>query len=301
MAEVDPTGRTVAVFGGTGFLGRRIVERLLDQGFSVRVATRHPQPRQHARLTSLKADVSDERSVAAAVADCYGVANAVSLYVERDGQTFHSVHVEAAARVARAAQTAGAKRLAHVSGIGSDARSASPYIGSRGRGEEAVRAAFPGASLVRPAVMVGPDDAFVVPLVRLLRRLPVFGLFGRGDTRLQPPHVEDVAQAVAGTFATGAPAPVYELGGPQIFTYRELVELLRRRVGTKTLLLPLPFPLWHGLAAAAELLPSPPITRNQVELMRLDNVVSGNCPGFAELGILPHRLDEALTEILASA
>src|SRR5690606_36115060 len=150
--------------------------------------------------------------------------------------------------------------------------------------------AFPRASLVRPAVMVGRDDAFLVPLAGLLRRFPVFPLFGRGETRLQPPHVEDVAAAIARLLQSPAPAALYELGGPQIFTYRELVARLRHRLGARTLLLPLPFSLWLALAGVAERLPRPPITRNQVELMRIDNVVSGNFPGFAQLGILPRRL-----------
>jgi NADH dehydrogenase len=249
-------------------------------------------------VTSVAADVNDEAAVAAAVAGCYGVVNAVSLYVERGGQTFESVHVEAAGRVAHQARAAGVARLTHVSGIGSDPASGSPYIASRGRGEDAVCQAFPRACLVRPAVMIGPDDAFVVPLARLLRRVPVFALFGRGDTRLQPAHVEDVAHGIARSLVIEAPAPIYELAGPQIYSYRELLELLRSRLGARTLLLPLPFSLWHGLAAGAELLPNPPITRNQVALMRVDNVVSGRFPGFADLGVLPQRLDQALPDIL---
>jgi NADH dehydrogenase len=290
--------KTVAVFGGSGFLGRQVVGRLLDHGFSVRVATRHPLHQDRDRVTGVAADVNDEAAVAAAVAGCYGVVNAVSLYVERGGQTFESVHVEAAGRVARQAKAAGVARLTHVSGIGADAASGSSYIASRGRGEDAVRQAFPAACLVRPAVMIGPDDAFVVPLARLLRRVPVFALFGRGDTRLQPAHVDDVAHAIARSFVIDAPAPLYELGGPQIYSYRELLELLRSRLGARTVLLPLPFSLWHGLAAGAELLPNPPITRNQVALMRVDNVVSGRLPGFADLGVLPQRLDQALPDIL---
>lgn len=289
--------RTVAVFGGTGFLGRRVVQHLVERGFSVRVASRHPRTGARPGIEGIAADVSHEVSVAAAVAGCFGVVNAVSLYVERGGETFHSVHVEAAARVARVAAAAGAERLVHLSGIGADPASASPYIASRGLGEQAVREGFPRASLVRPAVMAGPDDAFLMPLARLLRLLPVFPLFGRGETRLQPPLVDDVARAVAALFDKDTPAPLYELGGPQVYTYRELVELLRRRSGARTLLLPLPFALWHALAGLAERLPRPPITRNQVELMRFDNVVSGHFPGFAELRILPRRLDEAMTEI----
>ena len=288
----------VVVFGGTGFLGRRVVSHLLSRGFSVRIATRHPERADQPRVQCIRADVNDDAAVAAAVEGCFGVVNAVSLYVERGGATFHSIHVEAAARIADAAAKAGVQRLVHLSGIGADPSSPSPYIASRGQGEGAVQEAFPRASLVRPAVMVGHDDAFLVPLAGLLRRFPVFPLFGRGETRLQPPHVEDVAAAIARLLQSPTPAALYELGGPQIFTYRELVALLRHRLGVRTLLMPLPFSLWRALAGAAERLPHPPITRNQVELMRIDNVVSGDFPGFAQLGILPRRLDQALAELV---
>jgi len=157
--------RKVTVFGGTGFLGQRVVQRLLERDFSVRVAVRHPEriaalfPALH--LDAIQADVNDARSVAAAVAAVEGVVNAVSLYVESGQQTFHSVHVTGAARVARLAREEGVKHLIHVSGIGSDAGSASPYIRSRGEGEKVVRDAFPAATLIRPSVMFGRGDAFV--------------------------------------------------------------------------------------------------------------------------------------------
>lgn len=299
--EPETASKTVTVFGGTGFLGTRIVDRLLDLGFSVRVASRHPQRPQRQGASAVGADVNDEGSVATAVDGAFGVVNAVSLYVEGHGQSFQSVHVAAAARVARQAKAAGVERLCHVSGLGADAASASPYIASRGQGETAVREAFPDACLVRPSVMFGPGDALVVPISQLLRRLPVFALFGRGKTRLQPVHVDDVAQAVAKVIATETPASLYEFGGPSVYSYRELVEMLRGEVSPRTLLVPLPFTLWHGLAAMAERLPGPPITRNQVALMRLDNVISGRCAGFGDLAIKPRRLDTALPEILAAS
>src|SRR5206468_11737202 len=176
----------VTVFGGTGFLGCRIVRHLRLHGFCVRVASRHPD-RGHAllgpddpQLRSVKADVHDERSVADALADAYGVVNAVSLYVEQGWETFHSVHVESAQRVAAQAQRAGVKRLVHVSGIGADPRSHSLYIRKRSEGELAVRVAFADAILIRPAVMFGPDDAFLTTILKLLDRLPIYPMFGNG-------------------------------------------------------------------------------------------------------------------------
>jgi NADH dehydrogenase len=192
----------ITVFGGTGFLGRRIVRHLLDHGLQVRTASRHPErvgssSRSDARPEPTKADIHDETSVSAALFGADGAVNAVSLYLERGRVTFDAVHVEAAARVARLARASGVERLVHVSGIGSDPASSAPYIASRGRGEMAVRQGFPGAILIRPAVMFGPDDAFLTTVARLLRILPVYPLFGWGETKLQPVYVEDVAEGIA--------------------------------------------------------------------------------------------------------
>ena len=163
---------------------RRVVQRLFELDFSLRVAVRDPAPIAalfpDLQLDGIQADVNDDRSVADAVAGVEGVVNAVSLYAESGPLTFHSIHVEAATRVARLAREAGVGRFIHVSGIGSNAGSASPYIRSRGKGEEAVREAFSAATLIRPSVMFGRDDAFVIPIARMLSRFPVFPLFGRG-------------------------------------------------------------------------------------------------------------------------
>jgi len=168
--------QSVTVFGGTGFRGRCIARHLQAAGFGVRAASRHPDRGRSQSaapgVEPVRADINDESSVAAAVAGASGVINAVSLYVERGRDTFQSVHVEAAARVATIATRAGVKRLVHISGIGADAGSASPYIRSRGQGEAAVVLAFPSATLLRPAVMFGLEDAFLVPLLSMLRRLP---------------------------------------------------------------------------------------------------------------------------------
>jgi NADH dehydrogenase len=298
------TTRTFTVFGGTGFLGRRIVRHLHQAGHAVRIASRHPERSRELfgagapRLHAVEANVHDDGSVAAAIADAYGVVNAVSLYVERGSETFHDLHVGCAGRVAEQAQEAGATRLLHVSGIGADAGSRSSYIRSRGEGEAMVRAAFPTAIVLRPAVMFGPGDSFVQVIADLLRRSPIYPLFGRGNTRLQPTFVEDVAEAAVRALARPEDGPVaYECAGPRVYRYEELLRTIAEAMGRRPLLVPLGFPAWHALAAVAELLPSPPITRNQVELMQIDNVASG-LPGFAELGIAPRPLEEILPAIL---
>ena len=297
--------RTVTVFGGTGFLGRRVVRHLRKHGFSVRIASRHPDRGQglfaldDPQLQSVKANIHDERSVVDALAHAYGVVNAVSLYVERGQETFHSVHVDAAQRIAALARRAGGERFAHVSGIGSDPASPSLYIRKRGEGELAVRAAFTDAILIRPAVMFGPDDAFLTTILKLLGRLPIYPMFGRGLTKLQPAYVEDVAEAIARALQRPDANPItFECGGPRVYSYEELLRAIAHEAGLKPRLIPIPFAAWHALAWVAELLPSPPVTRNQVELMQIDNVSSPEMHGFGELGISPLAVEQFLQEIL---
>ncbi len=297
--------RVVTVFGGTGFLGRRVVEHLRKHDFSVRIASRHPN-RSRAlfgsddpQLQSVAADIHDQRAVADALAGAYGVVNAASLYVERGRSTFHSVHVEAARGVAARAQRNGVERLVQVSGIGADAASPSLYIRKRGEGELAVRAAFADAILMRPAVMFGPGDAFLTTVLALLRSLPIYPMFGRGLTRLQPAYVEDVAEAIARALQqTERRAVTFECGGPRIYSYEELLRTVAREAGLMPRLMPLPFAAWQVLASISEVLPSPPVTRNQIDLMQIDNVASRDMPGFPELGISPHAVEQILREML---
>jgi uncharacterized protein YbjT (DUF2867 family) len=288
----------VTVFGGTGFLGRRVVRHLREAGDAVRVASRHPGPVEDNGVERIVADVHEARSVEAAVAGVDDVVNTVSLYVERGSETFRSVHVEAAARVASVARRAGVKRLVHLSGIGADPTSASPYIRSRGEGEAAVQAAFPGAVIVRPAVMFAPDDDFLTTILRLLRLLPIYPIFGDGRTKLQPVYVDDVAAAIARVLRQSeTPLPIYELAGPHVYSYTELLQTIAREAGLRPVLMPIPFALWHALAGVAEILPRPPLTRNQVELMQVDTTAS-DWPGFRELSILPRSLEEELQVML---
>jgi uncharacterized protein YbjT (DUF2867 family) len=285
----------VTVFGGTGFVGRRVVRHLSDSTATVRIASRHPARVEGDNVEQIVADAHDERSVEAAVAGADGVVNAISLYVEHGGDTFHSVHVEAAAMIARAARRAGIKRFVHLSGIGADAASSSPYIRSRGEGEAAVQAAFPGAVVIRPAVMFAPDDAFLTTILGLLRTLPAYPLFGDGRTRLQPVHVDDVAAAVAQILRqTQRPSPIYELAGPRVYSYEELLRTIARTAGLRPVLVRIPFAFWNAVAGLAEVLSHPPFTRNQVELMQIDTTASDGRPGFGLLGISPRSLEEEL-------
>ena len=261
------SGRTVTVFGRTGFLGRRVVRHLRDRGFPVRIASRHPD-RGHRlfgpddpQLQSVEANIHDERSVADALGGSYGVVNAVSLYVEHGPETFHSVHVESAQRVAAQAHRAGVERLVHVSGIGADAASPFRYIRKRGEGELVVRAAFRDAIFIRPAVMFGPDDAFLTIMLELLRRLPIYPMFGRGLTRLQPAYVEDVAEAIGRVMQRAeTPSMIFEFGGPRVYSYEEILKEVARQAGVAPLLI----------------------------------------PGFVELGMSPHSVEVILQKMLSN-
>jgi uncharacterized protein YbjT (DUF2867 family) len=292
----------VTVFGGTGFVGRRVVRHLRDSSATVRIASRHPARAEGDSVEQIVADAHDERAIEAAVAGADGVVNAISLYAEHGGDTFHSVHVEAAARIAAMARRAGIKRFVHLSGIGADAASPSPYIRSRGEGEAAVQAAFPGAVVVRPAVMFAPDDAFLTTILGLLRTLPAYPLFGDGRTRLQPVYADDVAAAIAQVLRqTQRPNPVYELAGPRVYSYGELLRTIARTAGLRPVLVRIPFALWDAVAGLAEILPHPPLTRNQVELMQIDTTASDSRPGFGQLGISPRSLEEELKAMLKPA
>lgn len=295
--------KIVTVFGGSGFLGSEIVRALAAAGYRVRAASRHPDKpgfeELEGRVDRLAVDICDDRAVADALRGAHGAVNAVSLYVEKGGLTFERIHVQGAAGLARAAQDSGVARLVHISGIGADTAARSKYVRARARGEQAVREAFPEVTLLRPSVLFGPGGGFLAPL-ELATRFPVVPLFGRGDTRLQPVHVGDVAAAVREALARPETAGrTYELGGGEIYRYREIVKLVCEHLGRRRRLLPFPFSLWKILATLLSPLPNPPFNRDQVLLMEADNVVADGVESFTELDIAPASLDSRLAESLA--
>jgi uncharacterized protein YbjT (DUF2867 family) len=293
---------TLVVFGGTGFLGRRLVQRLAAEGATVRVAVRNADLARSAlgppglnQVTVFRADVRDQTAVAAAMAGADAVVNAVSAYVEKGDVTFEAVHVQGAEMVAREAGRRGVARLVLISGLGANPQSPSPYIRARGRGELVVQQAFPDATIVRPSAMFGPGDALFGTLADLARLLPVLPLIGGGRTRLQPVYVEDVAEAVARILADpGTVGRTYELAGPWVYTLRELVSFTLRVIGKRRLLMPVPFAVAEIQARLFEFLPRPPLTTGQVDLLKADSVASGALPGLQELDIPPKAVEEVV-------
>jgi NADH dehydrogenase len=310
------TPRTVAVFGGTGFLGRHVVRGLLPAGADIKRCARRPRraeftPGDLGQVVPLAADITDEDSVARAVERADVVVNLVGVLFERRRGTFHAVHVEGARRVARAARAAGAKRLIHVSALGADARSPSEYARTEAAGEAAARAEFPGVTIVRPSILFGPEDDFFNRFAVIARLAPALPLVGGGRTRFAPVYVGDVGRAIAAMVARdGTAGETFELGGPHVYTFRELMELLLREIGRRRLLVPIPFWLASVQAWFLEqptrivswiepaLAPRPMLTRDQVRLLRADSVPSGQAPGLAALGIEPTACEVVLPTYL---
>ena len=297
----------VTVFGGAGFLGRSIVGELARQGAQVRVACRRPDEALRCKpmgdvgqVAPVAANIRDDSSVAAACDGADVVINLVGILYESGRQTFDAIHRDGAGRIARAAAAAGASQFVHVSAIGADPRAVSGYARSKGEGEQAVKAAFEKAVILRPSILFGPDDDFFNRFAAMARLSPILPLIGGGNTRFQPAYVGDVADAVvAALTTTGAAGRTYELGGPQTYSFKQLLELLLAVIDRKRFLVPVPF--WAATAKAAflELLPVPPLTRDQVRLLRHDNVVTEGVAGFADLGISPTAPEVILPTYLA--
>ncbi len=290
--------RLVTVFGGSGFVGRYIVKRLADDGWLIRVAVRRPHEALFLKplgivgqIQLVAANLRVRESVEAAVRDADAVVNAVGLLAPRGRQRFEAIHVAGARHVAEAARAAGAKALVHVSALGADPASPSAYARSKARGEEAVREAFPDAVILRPSVIFGAEDQFFNRFAALAHRLPFMPVIA-GRTRFQPVFVGDVADAVGEIFRRrfshlADPAPLYELGGPHVETFREILEKVLAFTALRRPLVDIPMPLARLLAFIGQFLPGKPLTPDQLTLLARDNVCSGAHPGLAELGITP--------------
>jgi len=304
----------VTVFGGSGFVGKPAVRQLAKAGWRIRVAVRNPAKAYAMRLQGdvgqidiVQANVRNAASVRRALEGATAAVNLVAVAHETGRQGFQALHVMGAQTVAEQAKAAGVGRLAHVSAIGADAASESKYARTKAEGEAAVRAAFPDAVVIRPSVVFGPEDNFFNRFAAMAQVSPVLPLVGGGDTRFQPVFVGDVAKALAKACADPACAGrTYELGGPAAFSFRQLMELMLSEIGKRRLLLPVPWGPAAALGTLGDLslavlgdgLIVPPITRDQVRLLKHDNVAAAGLPGLADLGVTPTTLEAVLPSYL---
>ncbi len=277
-------GKLVTVFGGSGFVGRHIVAALAKDGYRVRAAVRRPDLAGHlqpmgavGQIHAVQANLRFSDSVQRAVEGAEAVINAVGVLAPIGAQSFNAVHAEGARTVAKAAHEGGAEQLVHISAIGADKASSSVYARTKADGEAATLAAFPSAIILRPSIVFGPEDEFFNRFAGLARSSPLLPLIGGGRTKFQPVYVGDLARAVVTCVSGSARAgTVYEIGGPQTLSFRDLLELTLTYTDRKRGFLPMPFWLAKLQALATWPLPNSlrPITVDQVRLLKRDNVVS---------------------------
>ena len=291
--------RSVAtVFGGSGFLGRYVVKRLAQQGHVVRVAVRRPSRANELRpmgrvgqVVPLYASLADEPSVAQAVEGADVVVNLVGILAEAKAGDFMRVHADGAGRVARLSAAAGVSALVQMSAIGASALSPSGYGRSKHAGEEAVQSGFPGAVVLRPSIVFGPEDAFFNRFAGIARFTPVFPLFC-GNTKFQPVYAGDVAEAVMRSIdGPGFAGGIFELGGPRVWSFRELMAWMLHEIRRKPRMFEVPMGLARLQASILEHVPGKPLTRDQLAMLERDNVVAEAADGFDAFGIAPTPLE----------
>lgn len=294
----------LAVIGGHGFIGRRVAPRFAQKGWRVRVGTRNPDVAGEVRVWGdvgqvepVICDIRHEPSLRRAIEGADAVVNLVGILQQRGKQRFAAVHAEGAGRAAQLAASCGVKRFLHVSAIGADSGSPSQYARSKAEGERRVVEAFAGAVILRPSIVYGEGDQFFTRFARMAVASPVLPLIGAG-TRFQPVHVEDVGEAIARAVLQPEANGIYELGGPQIRTFRELMEIMLREIRRPRPVLPIPFGVARPLAVALSILPGAPITPDQVELLTRDSVVAPDARGIESFGIQPSAVEGVIGQYL---
>lgn len=299
--------KIITIVGGTGFLGRYIVRRLAKAGYTLRIVTRHPELALHLKtagdvgqIVLMSGNLAKPESLVGKLDHSYAVINLVGVLYESGSQKFITLHARGAEKLAQMAKAAKVERFIHISALGVDKAIESHYARSKVLGEKTVLAGFPEATILRPGIIFGAEDNFFNQFARLASLLPALPVIGGGNTRFQPVYVDDVARAVEICLSRGdVKGHIYELGGLQTYTFRELLQYVLDITEKKCSLLGVPFGLASLIGAVSELLPKPMLTRDQVTLLKYDNVVSPNARTFANLGIAPLSLDMVVPEYLA--
>ena len=299
--------KQVTVFGGSGFIGRAIVRALARQGLAIRVASRRIELAESVKtagdvgqITLMRANLRMPSSVARAVAGSQAVINAVGIPFQRGRQRYQTVHVEGAKVIAQASTAFGVGRLIHISGIGADDRdSKNRYVQSKVAAEDTLAAGFADVTILRPSVVFGPDDVLFNRLARIASSAPFMPVIGSGTAKVQPVFVGDVADAAVAVLGRPDTAKsVFELGGPRIYSYRELAALTLREIDREKQIVGVPAGLMKIAGFFAEFLPVPPLTYDQVDLLTHDNVVRPGALNLASLGIEPTAAEAILPTYL---
>jgi NADH dehydrogenase len=290
--------RQITIFGGSGFLGRYVVRALAKKGWRIKVATRRPNRAfflrpmgQVGQIGFIKCDVADAGQIAHAMAGSHAVVNLTGILFQR-GQTFQDVHVKGPEAIAREAARLGLRAMVHVSAIGADSESDSRYAETKAEGEKRVREAFPAATIMRPSLLFGPEDQFFNRFAEMARFLPALPLIGGGRTLFQPVFVSDAAAAIVTALDDpNAQGKTYELGGPTVYSFKQLMEIMLGVIDRKRLLVPLPFWIAFLKSIFLQLMPRPLLTPDQVKLLRHDNIVSPTAHTLRDLGITPTTVE----------
>lgn len=300
----------VTVFGGSGFLGRYVVRALTKQGWRVRVPVRRPHTAHELKVIGdvgqvqlVQANLRYENSVRRAVEGSDAVINLVAVLFEAGKQKFESLHVNGADNIAGACAEFGVTNFAHISAIGADVDADSDYARTKGEGEALIRQAVPSADILRPSIIFGTEDQFFNRFAAMTSLAPAIPLIGGGETKMQPVFVEDVAEAVAKTITQGTTGQTYELGGPRVYSLKEMMELMLQVIDRKRFLVPVPWVAAGGLGFMGELSGAAPfvdpfLTRDQVKNLKVDNVVAEDAKGFADLGISPETVEAIIPTYL---
>ena len=303
----------VTIFGGSGFVGRYITRRMARAGWRVRVAVRRPNEALFVRtygdvgqVEPVFANVRDADSIAAVLGGATAVVNCVGILAPSGKQTFASVQAEGAGRIAEAASKAGIERMVHISAIGADPDSKSVYAQTKAEGERLVTAALPGAVILRPSIVFGVEDDFFNRFAALAQISPFVPVVG-AETRFQPVYVDDVAAAAERALLSTVAPGIFELGGPEVASFRALMDRMLGVIRRRRLVLPLPFWMGWTMGSAFDLagrlsggLIPAQITVDQVRLLARDNVVAADAAGFQDLGIVPTAMEVVLSEYLYS-
>ena len=301
----------VTVFGGSGFLGKHVVRALVKDGWRVRVPLRSPHTAQELKVIGdvgqvqlMQANIRFPKSVERAVEGSDAVINLVALLFEAGKQNFESVHVRGAETLANAAKAAGIHNVVQVSAIGADIDSDSDYARTKGEAEAAIRAAVPSADIMRPSILFGAEDDFFNRFASMAQFVPALPLIGGGETKMQPVYAGDVAQAIAKVVGQGTSGKIYELGGPQSYSFKELMQFMLETIDRKRFLLPIPWFAANMMGFMGEISGYAPflepfLTRDQVKNLKVDNVVADDALGFSDLGIKLETMETIVPTYIA--